>query len=257
MEQSTESLYLRSVDWFRKFSSKVLGTKLIVMRNERAIVSFTFDGVPRSAITTGARILENHGACGTFYVAGSLCGRELNGTSYFRAEDLPDLVRAGHEIGSHTFNYTAVTALNRAALERENAQNDTFVTDKLPNYLLCNFAYPSGKVGPKQKIALQHRFASCRSTEAGIHVRVADLGLLRAFRLSDAVVDREMISGLIDQTVKKNGWLIFHTHKVDDCPTEYGCRAPLFEYAVQAALNHRADILTIRNAIGAIAYGDS
>jgi peptidoglycan/xylan/chitin deacetylase (PgdA/CDA1 family) len=250
-------MHLHSRNRFRRILSKLLSTKLIVMRNERPIVSFTLDGVPRSAITMGARILENYGACGTFYIAGSLCEQELNGTKYFRAHDLPDLVSAGHEIGCHTFNHTPVTTLNRAALEGETERNGSFIADKVANQLLCSFAYPLGEVGPRQKFLLQRRFASCRSTEPGINVGIADLGLLRAFQLHDEVVDQEMISELIKRTVAKNGWLIFYSHDVDESPTRSGCRPELFEYSVQAAVNQQADVLTIRNAIGSIAYGGS
>jgi peptidoglycan/xylan/chitin deacetylase (PgdA/CDA1 family) len=257
MELAMESMYLRSTGQIRKIISKVLATKLIAMRNERPIVSFTFDDVPRSAITKGARILEKHGACGTFYVAGSLCGQELDGASYFRAEDLPVLVAAGHEIGCHTFNQTPVTGLNRAVLEHEIERNELFIAGNVANQLPTNFAYPFGAVGPRQKSLLQRRFASCRSTEPGINMRIADLGLLRAFQLSDQLTDEEVIAGLIQKTVKKHGWLIFYIHDVDENPTRYGCRPELLEYAIRVAMNHQADVLTVRNAIGSIAYGRS
>ena len=38
------------------------------------MVSFTFDDLPKSAVTTGAGMLEAHGARGTFYVSGGLVG---------------------------------------------------------------------------------------------------------------------------------------------------------------------------------------
>src|ERR1700722_7595377 len=40
------------------------------LRNEAPMVSFTFDDIPKSAATTGAGILEDHGGRGTFYVSG-------------------------------------------------------------------------------------------------------------------------------------------------------------------------------------------
>jgi peptidoglycan/xylan/chitin deacetylase (PgdA/CDA1 family) len=252
-----EPVYLRSKGWLRRLLSKALATKLIAMRNERAIVSFTFDDVPRSAITKGAQILEKHGVCGTFYIAGSLCGQEFNGASYFRAEDLAVLAEAGHEIGCLTFNHTPVTALNRAVLERENDWNEAFITNNLANILPRNFAYPFGAVGPRQKVLLQRRFASCRSTEPGINERIVDLGLLRAFQLSDQLTDQGVVTELIKQTVRRNGWLIFYMHDIDENPTRRGCRPEMLENAIRIAMNNRADVLTVRNAIGSIAYGRS
>ena len=44
------------------------------LNNATPMVSFTFDDIPKSAATTGAGILEDHGARGTFYVSGGLVG---------------------------------------------------------------------------------------------------------------------------------------------------------------------------------------
>ena len=46
-------------------------SKVLAMRSGRPMVTFTFDDVPASACERGARILEQHGARGTFYVAGA------------------------------------------------------------------------------------------------------------------------------------------------------------------------------------------
>ena len=47
------------------------------MRNTSPMVCFTFDDLPKSAVTTGADLLEAHGARGTFYVSGGLVGGRL------------------------------------------------------------------------------------------------------------------------------------------------------------------------------------
>ena len=43
------------------------------------MVTFTFDDVPASACEIGARILEQHGERGTFYVAAQACGKVNSG----------------------------------------------------------------------------------------------------------------------------------------------------------------------------------
>ena len=53
-----------------------LRVDLFRLRNSTPMVSFTFDDLPKSAVTTGAGMLEAHGARGTFYVAGSLVGAD-------------------------------------------------------------------------------------------------------------------------------------------------------------------------------------
>src|SRR4051794_7530409 len=87
------------------------------LRNETAMVSFTFDDIPKSAATTGAGILEDHGVRGTFYVSGGLVG--ATSSPHWTAADVPDIValhRRGHEIGCHTFSHSRPCDLDAAGL---------------------------------------------------------------------------------------------------------------------------------------------
>ncbi len=82
--------------------------------NETPIVSFTFDDIPKSAATTGARLLEDHDARGTFYVSGGLVGTASSDWAAADAQDIVELHRHGHEIGCHTFSHggPAISMLN-------------------------------------------------------------------------------------------------------------------------------------------------
>src|SRR5206468_1978257 len=79
-------------------SRKINGIEVRLTRNIKAraldtrlgepVVSFCFDDFPRSAVTEGGRMLRAHGWTGTYYAAGSFCGREVDGISYFTEDDL-------------------------------------------------------------------------------------------------------------------------------------------------------------------------
>jgi hypothetical protein len=43
---------------------------------ETPLVSFSFDDAPASAATTGARILESHGARGAYFLSAGLAGQD-------------------------------------------------------------------------------------------------------------------------------------------------------------------------------------
>src|SRR3954466_1234050 len=75
------------------------------LRNDTPMVSFTFDDIPRSAATMGAKLLEAHEARGTFYVSGGLVGTKSADWTVVAAEDVVDLHRNGHEIGCHTLSH--------------------------------------------------------------------------------------------------------------------------------------------------------
>ena len=66
------------------------------LRNTTPMVSFTFDDLPKSAVTTGADLLEAHGARGTFYVSGGMVGLSTPDCAAGDANDVLTLHRRGH-----------------------------------------------------------------------------------------------------------------------------------------------------------------
>jgi peptidoglycan/xylan/chitin deacetylase (PgdA/CDA1 family) len=240
----------------RKFLRHIVRNPLLAemarMRNERPIISFTFDDFPRSAVLNGARILEKHGARGTFYTAGSFCGQIVDGITQYNAEDLTALFRQGHEIGCHTFRHRRVSSLSKGMLTEEVELNAAFIARHLPGAVMRSFAYPYGDVSFAGTFQLERTFAACRSTAFGINRGVADLGRLYAVRLYNDVIDHKKISTLVQEAVAPQSWLIFYTHDVDDEPSKYGCTPALFEHAVKTAASSGAEILPVVDALKAI-----
>jgi peptidoglycan/xylan/chitin deacetylase (PgdA/CDA1 family) len=224
-------------------------TGLFVMRNRRAIVSFTFDDFPRSAVANGAGLLQDHGARGTFYMTGSYCGRVVDGIPQFDTEDLAALAAAGHEIGCHTFTHLRVSKLSAVALNREIDLNAAFATRHLPGIELRTFAYPFGDVSFAATIRLQTRFAGCRGIEAGLNAGSVDLGRLRSVRLYDRVIGPEEVSNVIKQAVIRAAWLIFYTHDVSRTPSSFGCTPSLLEHALKSAISAGAEISPVAATI--------
>jgi peptidoglycan/xylan/chitin deacetylase (PgdA/CDA1 family) len=219
------------------------------MRNRRAIISFTFDDFPRSAVIMGARVLEDNAARGTFYLAGSHCGKVVDGIEQYCADDLATLRNAGHEIGCHTFGHARVSALSVLALKREIELNRKFVERYLPGTELRTFSYPFGDVSLAATMQLQWTFMACRSSWPGLNVGSADLGRLRSIRLYDGAVDNDAVSMIVEQAAASSAWLIFYTHDVNQAPSRFGCSPALLEHAVSAALSVGAEILPTEAAI--------
>jgi peptidoglycan/xylan/chitin deacetylase (PgdA/CDA1 family) len=227
-------------------------SRTVAMRNRRAIVSFTFDDFPQSAVVNGARLLEDHGALGTFYLTGSYCGRVIDGIPQYCEKDLAALVAAGHEIGCHTFNHRRVSTLSAVELSRELDLNATFAARHLPGIALRTFAYPFGDVSFAATMRLQSRFAGSRSIEPGFNSRSADLGRLRSVQLYDRLVSAEEVSNIINQAVARTAWLIFFTHDVTQSPSSFGCTPSLFEHAIKFAIAAGAEVRPMLAAIEAV-----
>lgn len=217
--------------------------------NETPGVSFAFDDIPKSAATTGAKLLEEHDARGTFYVSGGLVGTETSNWTTVDGQDIVDLHRNGHEIGYHTFSHSRACDLSAEALAAEIAQNRRYLRALDPSIKVDNFAYPFGFGSFGRKGQLKQAFQSCRSIVPGINSRTVDLQFLRAMPLIDQRIGRDEIERAFDQAQTHNGWLIFYTHDVADRPSVYGCSPDLMNHALEAASQRNIAVLNMAEAL--------
>jgi len=223
--------------------------KTAAMSSQRAIISFTFDDFPRSAVSNGARILENHSARGTFYAAGAYCGKTVDGIIQYSKEDLSRLIGARHEVGCHTFHHRRISTLTAKELQDEINLNNEFFASCVPQTRTRTFAYPYGDTSLRGTKKLQGMFDTCRSTQTGLNIGRVDLGRLRAIRLYNSRIDAGGVRGVINEAVARKAWLIFYTHDVDHAPSEFGCTPELFEEAVRMAASVDAEVLPVSEAV--------
>ncbi|SHH93383.1 polysaccharide deacetylase family protein [Bradyrhizobium erythrophlei] len=220
------------------------------LNNATPMVSFTFDDIPKSAATTGAAILEDHGARGTFYVSGGLVGTtESPDWAAVDAEDVVALHRSGHEIGCHTYSHRRTCDLDRVSLAGEIEQNRRYFQSLEPSIELSNFAYPFGYGSFAHKRRLKTAFQSCRSIVPGVNSGTVDPQFLRAVPLIDRHIDGDGIERAFDQAQITNGWLIFYSHDVVEQPSRYGCSPALMNHALKAASRRQIPVLTMAEAL--------
>ena len=219
------------------------------LRNATPMVSFTFDDLPKSAATTGAGVLEAHGARGTYFVSGGLIDVE---TTHWAAGDTADIVALhghGHEIGCHTFSHKRACDLDAGSLTEEIERNRQYFRAIDPAIKVGNFAYPWGYGSLLHKRQLKTEFQSCRSIMPGVNSGTVDLQFLRAMPLIDKRIDRDAIERAFEEAQTNNGWLIFYTHDVADQPSPYGCSPDLMNHALGAASRRKIPVLTMAEAL--------
>lgn len=217
--------------------------------NETPMVSFTFDDIPKSAATTGAKLLEDHDARGTFYVSGGLVGTAAADWTAVDAQDIIDLHHNGHEIGCHTFSHKRTCDLDAESLATEIARNGRYLRALDPSIKIENFAYPFGYGSFGRKSQLKQAFQSCRSIVPGINSGTVDLQFLRAMPLIDRRIGRHEIERAFDEAQTYNGWLIFYSHDVADKPSAYGCSPDLMNHALEAASRRKIPVLNMAEAL--------
>lgn len=120
------------------------------------VVSLTFDdGFETHRL--GAKILDDHGLRGTFYVILSRLGRE----GYMTVDDLRALADRGHEIGAHTFTHRRLTELPLDEATRELC--DARVALQELGFNAESFAYPfGGSNADLERIASACQYNSAR-----------------------------------------------------------------------------------------------
>lgn len=232
-----------------RYLARIVPTKPIFAKNTHPIVSFTFDDVPESAHTNGARILDQYGVRGTFYIAPGTCGTEDEHWTVIDKRGVGALARAGHEIGCHTYNHVKVQSLSHPGLARETQQCFNALRDICGNAVSRNFAYPFGNVSFPRKFDLDKTFRSCRSIYGGLNSGLIDLAMLRSVELYDRTSTEQSINAILDQAIATNAWVIFYTHDVTSNPSWIGCSPAHLEMAVKAARARGMPCLSVDEAL--------
>ena len=199
------------------------------------LVSFTFDDAPDCACTRGADLLADHGALGTYYIAGGLIGTQALHWQLADEATLAALHAAGHEIGSHTYTHAFLPDLTAKAIREESRRNRERLRAILPGLRLESFAYPFGFGSLGAKRALRTLYRSSRGILPGLNLGRGDRHFLRANPLIEGRVDADDIARMMDDALARNGWLIFYGHDVVERPSPYGCSPRLLDAALRAA----------------------
>lgn len=212
-----------------------------------AIVSFTFDDFPRSALEVGGSILMERGMRATFYACLGRMGQRTEVGELCTLADIEALVAAGHELGCHTLTHRSCQTTSAAEVQRSCEENSQMAADLLGGYHLRNFAFPSGHVTLSAKSRLAVMFDTCRGIQSGINGSPADFALLRANAIYSRCSLRELEKVICHNAVHR-GWLILYTHDIAAGASPFGCTEEQFRKVVSMVVASGAEVLTVREA---------
>lgn len=215
----------------------------------RPIASITFDDFPKSAWTRGGPILAEYKVHGTYYTAGSFCGRIEKGMEYYDADDLGALTAAGHEIGCHSFAHQPTPSLSTQELARDAARNEEFLKPFLNGRAPESYAFPYGLASPRTKKFFAPRFTNVRGVHPGLNSGRADLALLNVISIEMRCWDRDRIMRAITRARHDRAWIIFYTHDVSDAPSEYGSTPAMLSELLDRLAGARIEILPMCEAV--------
>ena len=215
----------------------------------RGLLSVCFDDFPVTAWTEGGAVLAAHGARGTYYVAGGLCGGVSLDLPQFEVAHLQAAAQAGHEIGCHSFGHLPLTGLSQGEMSASLDRNAAWLAERLDGRRPTTFAYPLGYVSGASKRAVAARFACGRGVRDGINAGRSDRSDLRAVGLESRRLPGYDLEALVRSTAERAGWLIAYGHDVSDRPTPYGCRPVDVDRLLRLARNAGLHILPVAEAL--------
>jgi peptidoglycan/xylan/chitin deacetylase (PgdA/CDA1 family) len=182
---------------------------------------------------------------------------QVNGLGrQFSATDLANLLRDGHELGSHTFDHLSSRSSSFRDFQANVIKGMKAIDHLTGGGLPQQFSYPKGHATFLAKPKLGEYFSSCRGIIPGINVSPVDLNLLRANSLYSCSFDLNDIDRLFEANERCRGWLIFYTHDISENPSSFGCKPGEFESVVKLAIKRHASILPVGQVVIKGAYSD-
>jgi peptidoglycan/xylan/chitin deacetylase (PgdA/CDA1 family) len=246
-------VFLRRAHGFvQRNAARRLFSRSFAVDTPVALVSFTFDDFPRSALTVGGPIMKRFDIKATYYAAFGLMGTTGPSGRIFDVDDLQRLLEQGHEIGCHTFDHYDAWNTSRSAFERSIVRNAEALEMLAPNVRFRTFSYPMSPPRPLNKRSAARHFACSRGGGQTFNAQKADRDYLHAFFLEQARNNLDLVKDVVDRNLKARGWLILATHDVDDRPTPYGCTPDFFERVVQHVVKSGSRILPVADAMDAL-----
>jgi peptidoglycan/xylan/chitin deacetylase (PgdA/CDA1 family) len=237
-----------------RFIARMTRVRPARVRGRRPIASITFDDFPKSAWERGGQILARLGARGTYYTAGTFCGRTVDGTQFYDESDLRALAAAGHEIACHGFGHQPTPTLSDAALAEDMNRNAAFLAPFMGGARLESYAYPYGASSVRTKKFYAPHFSNLRGVHPGIIQGKTDLAQLNAVSLEMRSFSPEKLGQAIADAKAHNGWIAFYTHGVSDKPTEYDSTPAILKEALERVADAGIEFLPMREAV-AVALG--
>ncbi len=228
--------------------AKWCGRRSFTLPEGRALVSFSFDDFPRSALSNGGNILERFGLAGTYYASFGLMAQTTPTGEAFLPDDVKPLLNRGHELGCHTFDHCPAWETEPSIFEASINKNREALHRLAPGTECHTLSYPISYPRPDTKRRAATHFACCRGGGQTFNAGRMDLNYLSAFFLEQSRDQPGEVKALIEHNRRAGGWLIFATHDVCERPTRYGCTPGFFEDIVRHAVESGAEILPVFRA---------
>jgi peptidoglycan/xylan/chitin deacetylase (PgdA/CDA1 family) len=208
-------------------------------------LSLTFDDGWESAFSSVRGALDNYGYSGTFYLNPST----IDTAGFMDSNQVEQLAKSKHEIGSHGYEHINFTTLDRAGIDYQfRRAHDYF--EKIHAMPLVSLAVPFGGSDAQTNFYARKYYNSLRGTSNGINTRQnIDTYNLRVLYIGkDTSI--ESIATAIEETKGVNGWLILVYHRIQASEERQTTISPeQFQQQLEVVKKSDIKVLTVSSAL--------
>jgi peptidoglycan/xylan/chitin deacetylase (PgdA/CDA1 family) len=176
--------------------------------NLTTAVSITFDDNSKGQFNVAMPILEKYNIPGTFFVITSAVNDSL-------WAKMPEMIRHGHEIGSHSVTHPHFSQIIDSAIDTELSLSKTKIEDKIPGYHCISFANPFGDYTTYSLKAEQKYYLSARLLGGSNIVPIDNYYKITGDPVLDST-DYATAINKYDIYKAKDRWFIMVIHGVDN-----------------------------------------
>ncbi len=210
----------------------------------QSLVTFSFDDGWRSTYENAFPVLEQAGFRSTSYIITSRFSNPL----YVGGQEVLDLERRGHEIGSHSRSHVDLTAMPLDEAEREvwSSREDLF---KLGVKSVMSFSYPFGASNEAVIDAVRRAgYSSARGIRRGLNKSSTNRYSLQIQNLGGPIT-LPQVASWVDESIRTNTWIIFMIHHVDSTISDFSITPNLFREIVNYVRSKKIPVVTVSEGI--------
>jgi len=214
------------------------------------IVSLAFDDGWKCVYENALPLLDQRGISSTQYIITKYLDDPTD--NYVGIDEVHDMARRGHEIGSHTVSHKHLPKETDETIQQEVALSlQTFQRLNLP---VQTFAYPYGEYDERVVTAVKNAgYDAARSIKRGYNQRHTDRYLLEIQPVSLGT-HLSKVKLWVSRARADNSWLIMTFHEINEGGRYLSVPPLMLEQILDHLVSERMRTVTIADGVGLI-YG--
>lgn len=172
-----------------------------------SLISISFDDIWKTAYSRGLPELEKRGMKGSFYI--TRLYTENPADKYANRDDILDLIKKQHEVGSHSHRHTALSTMENPDLLEDIRKTRGLLSEM--GISQSGIAYPFGDFNDKVEIEVQRYHDYARTSLAGLNDKTTSRYRLRIIPVTTDTTTEEL-KMWIQAAAESKSWLILLFH---------------------------------------------